>query len=66
MRQYAWYSPEIDTIVLQTIMEGCTIAFEWSFYNMSEEIFNRLTSAIEEDSKLDPLQIYLWFPLGEL
>jgi hypothetical protein len=30
MRQYIWYSPQYNIFVLQTIVEGCMIAFEWN------------------------------------
>lgn len=55
MRQYAWYSPELNIIVFQSIMPECHIAFEWDIddlwkYNLEE----------------DPMSHFLWIPLGEL
>lgn len=58
MRQYAWYSPELNVIVLQSITDGCRIAFEWGWHDVA-----KLQSL---ESKEDPMQRYLWLPLGEL
>ena len=57
MRHYAWYSPEIDVIIFQIIMEGCYIAFEWSHFGMAEHL------NFDNDIGVDA---YLWIPLGEL
>lgn len=54
MRQFAWYSPEINVIILQTFMEGCDIAFEWDLVDM----IDHLQGAYVWD--------FLWIPLGEL
>ena len=59
MRQYAWYSPEMNAIVLQSIMEDCRIVFEWDYND-----FYVLYSPYEDD--IDPMELTLWFPLGEL
>lgn len=59
MRQYAWYSPELDVLVLQTIMEDCHIAFEWDWSNMSAIASWNVT--VE-----DPMLLTAWMPLGEL
>lgn len=59
MRQYAWYSPELDVIVLQTIRDGwCRTTFEWYWYDLADV---RVMGSLE-----DPMQRYLWLPLGEL
>lgn len=58
MREYVWYSPEIDAIVFQTIMENCTISFEWSHENLYIEY--------TKDPDVDPMSRNLWVPLGEL
>ena len=59
MRLYAWYSPELDVIVLQTIMQDCHICFEWSYNDLSE-----LCEFYDKDE--DPIQAHLWMPLGEI
>ena len=54
MRQFAWYSPEINCIVLQTFMEDCEIMFEWGHNDAFEHHpFNYVDD-------------YSWIPLGEL
>ena len=57
MRHYSWYSPEIDVIVLQIIMEDCYISFEWGMMDMYENL--DYDAGIGIDS-------YLWIPLGEV
>ena len=59
MRQYLWYSPELNIIVFQSIMPECHIAFEWDFADMYgvQWAYN-----LEED----PMSRFLWIPLGEL
>jgi hypothetical protein len=59
MREYAWYSPELDIITFQSIMESCTIVFEFNFNDLVE-IHNILENAE------DPIQQTMWIPLGEL
>lgn len=58
MRQYAWYSPELDVIVLQSIMNECYIAFEWSPHDM--------WGLYDDCGNQDPMDCYLWMPMGEL
>ncbi len=50
MRQYAWYSPELDVIVLQTIMENCYM------YEVT----------LRFGTKIEPMDQFLWSPLGEI
>lgn len=59
MRQYAWYSPEYNWIVLQTIFDECRIIFEWDFQDMCEarSFFGEIDS---------PMTQTTWIPLGEL
>ena len=57
MRQYAWYSPELNVIVLHCIMEDCWIAFEWA----SEDLWEMALHLVP-----DPMIETLWLPLGEL
>ena len=57
MRHYAWYSPEINVIVLQIIMEDCYLTFEWDIGDMIEHL------DYEKDIGIDS---YSWIPLGEL
>ena len=56
MRYYVWYSPEIDVIVLQCIMESCRIGFEWDAKDLYEHLNH-------PGIKIDHFQ---WIPLGEL
>lgn len=58
MRQYAWYSPEFNAIVLQTFMEDCEIVFEWG----QDDIYG----IYKQCDGLDPILYSLWTPLGEL
>lgn len=55
MRQYVWYSPEINVIIFQTIMEDCIIVFEWGYSDMYKHL-NETTEVSD----------FLWIPLGEL
>ena len=57
MRQYAWYSPGLDTIVLQTIMDSCVINFEWD----PEVLVIMYQYGIN-----NPMKNTGWIPLGEL
>ncbi len=58
MRQYAWYSPEFNVIILQCIMEDCVISFEWDSLDLYEV-------KIMSD-EIDPAWSTGWIPLGEL
>lgn len=58
MRQYAWYSPELDVIALQTIIEDREVVFEFD----CNDAVSLLTNLYGED----PMQQTLWFPLGEV
>lgn len=66
MTQYAWYSPALDVIVLQTFMEECYISFEWS----PLDLHNMMTIATElglDTDTFNPMQYAgAWYPLGEL
>lgn len=59
MRQYAFYSPEYNWIILQSIMDDCYIAFEWDHVDVVEAV------RIFGDSE-DPIYKTTWIPLGEL
>lgn len=58
MRQYAWYSPDLNVIVLQTILGGCNIAFEWDWMDIAEIVRGR--------RGCDAMEFGVWIPLGEL
>ena len=58
MRQYAWYSPEINVIVLQSIMEDCYICFEWDHPDMCEHL--------NLDNEFKEINDFSWIPLGEI
>jgi hypothetical protein len=59
MRQYAWYSSELDVLILQTIIDGCEISFEWGYVDACEtiDIYGPDESILSKVS---------WIPLGEL
>ena len=38
-REFAFYCPELDCIVIQIIMDNCLIAFEWR-YGLDDETTN--------------------------
>lgn len=59
MRQFAWYSPEFDVIVLQSIMEDCYITFEWDHLDLCWviDVFGY---------GVDPMCTTTWLPLGEV
>lgn len=66
MRQYAWYSPELDVIVIQIFkicMDGddltCEMYFQWCSSNA--HILHTL-----EDMGLDAIRDHVWLPLGEV
>lgn len=59
MRQYAWYSPAKNIILLQSIMEECKISFEWGHEDMGKHLQ-------EYGYEVDPLEGILLVPLGEL
>lgn len=62
MRQYAWYSPEFNVIVLQAIIDECYIAFEWENLDMYEvSMFS-----CPDDQERDPMTMTTWIPLGEV
>ena len=58
MRQFAWYSPELELIILQTIMDDCTISFECDINDIGE--------AINYFGGEFSVSDCLWMPLGEI
>lgn len=62
MRQYAWYSPELDVIIFQTIMEDCYISFEWDWFDMNAV----MTVDGKFNGEIKPIEQGTWIPLGEL
>lgn len=56
-RVCAWYSPELDAIVFQQIIDECEICFEWSWKDCFELNINW---------DCDPMQEYVWIYLGEV
>lgn len=63
-RKYIWYNPEYDWIVLQTIMKGCIIAFEWDICDLQEAI--EIFGLKEFCRDRDPISETAWMPIGEL
>jgi len=59
MRQFAWYSPELNVIVMQLIMEECYISFEWDHCDICEV-------ALSIGLEVEPMGKFLWLPLGEI
>lgn len=59
MIQFAWYSPELDTIVLHTFGSECCVIFEWDGKVL-------VSLRLENGDDIDPMQLTLWFPLGML
>jgi len=59
MRQYVWYSPEFNIIVLQSIMDDCLIGFEWSQIDLWE-------FAERFGTECNPMEMTTWIPMGEL
>lgn len=57
MRQFAFYLPELDVIILQTIMNECACSFEWDWFDLA-----MLKSKQDELYVQDYVMIYL----GEL
>lgn len=60
MREYAWYCPEIDCIVIQMIMEDCYISFSWDHWDLY------YISHWIDLEKQEPMEEFLFLPLGEL
>lgn len=58
MRQFAWYCPETNVIILQSIMEDCHICFEWGPQDLTDEYI--------ENGESCGAYLYFWMPLGEL
>lgn len=64
-RKYIWYCPELDVFTLQTITEGCHIAFEWDWYDM--HYANKYIVKNDMRASHDDLMtMFLWVPMGEL
>lgn len=58
-RQYAWYSPELNAIVFQTIASDCHIGFHWDQAELYYQFVKFGADGVA-------MQEYLWFPLGEV
>lgn len=60
-REFAFYCPELDCIVIQVIAEGCKIAFEFDWCYAAQAY--RDTKDFQVN---DPLEVYSLMPLGEV
>ena len=60
-REYAFYCPELDCIVIQVIMKNCQIGFEFSLEYLAQAY--RDTKDFQVN---DPLEVYSLMPLGEV
>lgn len=59
MREYVWYSPELDIFTFQIIMDDCYISFELDIRDAGQII-------LDYGDDIDPLYRGTWVPLGEL
>jgi len=62
-REYAFYCPELDCIVIQVIMERCRVAFEFDWKDLAEFQMAMRRQGIITD---DPLDVLFLMPLGEV
>lgn len=60
-REFAFYCPELDCIVIQHIMDGCHIVFEWDL-----DDFLQVYEYLKDTNIDDPLEVYSLMPLGEV
>ena len=58
-REFAFYCPEIDCIVIQIIFNGCLIGFEWK-EEFDDSTFNEIWNYYLNDHDI------LLVPLGEV
>jgi len=63
IREFAFYCPELDCIVIQIIFNQCqiAIAFEFSHDYLAQAYQNTIGFGVN-----DPLEVYSLMPLGEV
>lgn len=59
MKGYAWYSPELDTIVIQLVTKTPSVVFEYDLY--IQDLIYKL-----RENGGHPLSDFLWIALGEV
>lgn len=60
-REFAFYCPELDCIVIQVIVKGYPFAFEFDKKDLDIAYRNIEVCIVD-----DPLEIYYLMPLGEV
>lgn len=60
-RQYAFYVPELDAIIIQCFYDNCRVVFHWDWFDCTQAYENIKDSGID-----DPLDIFFLMPLGEV
>lgn len=63
-REYAFYIPECDSIVIQIIYDKSSIHFEWDWHDLAKAYIMHIMSPETGDG--DPLEYYHIIPLGEV
>lgn len=61
-REYAFYVPELDAIIIQCIYNNCKVGFHWG-WNDCAQAYEYLKNSGTID---DPLDIFFLMPLGEV
>lgn len=61
IREFAFYCPELDCVVIQIIVEGYRFAFEFDRKDLAIAYRNIEVCIVD-----DPLEIYSLIPLGEV
>lgn len=61
-RQYAFYVPEMDAIIIQHILNKCEIVFEWSL----EDSMNLYEKGIFQHPLDYPMDVLPMIALGEI
>lgn len=62
-REFAFYCPELDCIVIQIIFNQCQIAIAFEF---SRDYLAKAYRDTAEFNVNDPLEVYSLMPLGEV
>lgn len=60
-REFAFYCPELDCIVIQVIINQCQIAFEFNWNYLARAYQYVIMNGVS-----DPLEVYSLMPLGEV
>lgn len=60
-REFAFYCPELDCIVIQVIINQCQIALEFNWNYLARAYQDVIMNGVN-----DPLEVYSLMPLGEV